>query len=88
VLGLKWRWSDVPQDGNSGAQGCTLPAAALAELRVLAGQGDVSGLQIALQQWRTRLPSHQAIFDQLSAFTADYNLDRVEEFLAKARPAP
>jgi hypothetical protein len=56
-----------------------------AELRALVGQGDIAGLRAALIGWRDRLPDHTPVLDQLLAWVGDYQLERVESFLASRR---
>lgn len=98
-LGLKWiLGSELGSDGSA-ATGANptadilrrrsgpeerLPVEQMRQLLALAGEGDVIGLQRALQQLAETDPAHAPFSKRLALLVAAYRIDDVEEILQRA----
>jgi CheY-like chemotaxis protein len=103
LLGLKWIFeSGSVSDGStpigpiptaeilrphSGTE-ANIPVEELRQLLTLAGQGDVVGLQRALEQLAETDPAHGAFSKRLALLVAAYRIDDVEIILQRAIGQP
>jgi CheY-like chemotaxis protein len=103
LLGLKWIFeSESVSDGStaigpiptadilrqhSGTE-ANIPVEELRQLLTLAGQGDVVGLQRALEQLAETDPAHGAFSKRLALLVAAYRIDDVEIILQRAIGQP
>src|SRR5271165_6018275 len=103
LLGLKWILeSESVSDGStaigsiptadilrqrSGTE-ANIPVEELRQLLTLAGQGDVVGLQRALEQLAETDPAHGAFSKRLALLVAAYRIDDVEIILQRAIDQP
>jgi hypothetical protein len=103
LLGLKWIFeSESVSDGStaigpipaadilrqhSGTE-ANIPVEKLRQLQTLAGQGDIVGLQRALEQLAETDPAHGAFSKRLALLVAAYRIDDVEIILQRAIGQP
>jgi signal transduction histidine kinase/CheY-like chemotaxis protein len=92
LLGLKWIIESESGSDGSTAMGSILaadiPVEELRQLLTLAGEGDVVGLQRALEQLAETDPANAAFSRRLALLVAAYRIDDIEFILQRAIGQP